>query len=54
MRVTDPREGADGPGKLYRHTGKRAQAKEHLTTATREMDMRFWLKQAEAGLREVN
>jgi class 3 adenylate cyclase/tetratricopeptide (TPR) repeat protein len=39
-----------GLGKLYRRTGKREQAHEHLTTATtmyREMDMRFWLEQAE-------
>ena len=38
-----------GLGKLYRRTGKREQAREHLTTATtmyREMDMRFWLEQA--------
>ena len=35
-----------GLGKLYRRTGHREQAQEHLTTATtmyREMDMRFWL-----------
>ena len=40
-----------GLGKLYRRTGKRDQAHEHLTTATtmyREMDMRFWLEKAEA------
>ena len=40
-----------GLGKLYQRTGARGQAREHLTTATtmyREMDMRFWLKQAEA------
>ena len=40
-----------GLGKLYWRTGKREQAREHLTTATtmyREMDMRFWLVQAEA------
>jgi predicted ATPase len=39
---------ADAP--LDRHTGKREQAQEHFTTATamyREMDMRFWLEQAE-------
>jgi tetratricopeptide (TPR) repeat protein len=39
-----------GLGKLYRGTGQRQQAQEHLTTATtmyREMDMRFWLEQAE-------
>jgi tetratricopeptide (TPR) repeat protein len=40
-----------GLGKLYRRTGNQEQACEHLTTATtmyREMDMRFWLEQAEA------
>jgi tetratricopeptide (TPR) repeat protein len=40
-----------GLGKLYRRTGQREQAREHLTTATamyREMDMRFWPEQAEA------
>jgi hypothetical protein len=40
-----------GLGKLYRRTGKSAEAREHLTTATtmyREMDMQFWLAQAEA------
>jgi hypothetical protein len=44
-----------GLGKLYRHTGKRDQAHEHLTTATtmyHEMDMRFWLEQAEAEMRD--
>src|SRR5262245_2755506 len=42
-----------GLGKLYRRTGKRDQAQEHLTIATtmyREMDMRFWLEQAEAEM----
>ena len=42
-----------GFGKLYRRTGARRQALEHLTTAAtmyREMDMRFWLTQAEAEL----
>jgi tetratricopeptide (TPR) repeat protein len=42
-----------GLGKLSRCTGKREQAREHLITATmmyREMDMRFWLDQAEAEL----
>jgi tetratricopeptide (TPR) repeat protein len=41
-----------GLGKLYRRTGEREQAQEHLTAATelyREMDMRFWLEQAEAA-----
>ena len=45
-----------GLGKLYRRTGKREQAQEHLATATtmyREMDMRFWLEQAEAARVEL-
>jgi tetratricopeptide (TPR) repeat protein len=45
-----------GLGKLYRRTGRRQQAQEHLTTTTRlfrEMDMRFWLEQAEAAMREL-
>ena len=45
-----------GLGKLYRRTGKRQEAREHLTTATtmyREMDMRYWLEQAEAEMREL-
>ena len=45
-----------GLGKLYRRTGDREQAQEHLTTATtmyREMDMRFWLEQAEAELQAL-
>lgn len=45
-----------GLGKLYRRTGKREQAQEHLTTATtmyREMGMRFWLEQAEAATKEA-
>jgi tetratricopeptide (TPR) repeat protein len=40
-----------GLGKLYARTDNREQAQEHLGTATtmyREMDMRFWLEQAEA------
>jgi tetratricopeptide (TPR) repeat protein len=43
-------------GKLNRRTGQREQAHEHLTNATtmyREMDMRFWLEQAEAELRKL-
>jgi DNA-binding SARP family transcriptional activator len=42
-----------GIGKLYRRTGKREQAHEHLTTATtmyREMGMTYWLEQAEAEM----
>ena len=45
-----------GLGKLYRRTGKPVQAQERLTTATtmyREMEMRFWLEQAEMELRAV-
>jgi hypothetical protein len=41
-----------GLGKLYRRTGQREQAHEHLTIATtlyREMDMVYWLEQTEAG-----
>jgi tetratricopeptide (TPR) repeat protein len=46
-----------GLGKLYAHTGKREQARQHLTTATtmyRGMDMRFWLDQAAVEERELN
>jgi tetratricopeptide (TPR) repeat protein/MoxR-like ATPase len=45
-----------GLGKLYRRTGKGQEAQEHFGTATamyREMDMRFWLEQAEAEKREL-
>jgi class 3 adenylate cyclase/tetratricopeptide (TPR) repeat protein len=45
-----------GLGKLYRRTGKREQAQEHLTTATtmyREMDMRFWREKTEAEMKEL-
>jgi tetratricopeptide (TPR) repeat protein len=40
-----------GLGKLYRRTGQREQAREHLSTATtmyREMGMTYWLEKAEA------
>jgi len=40
-------------GKLHKRTGRHQQAKEQLSAATaryREMDMRFWLEQAEAEL----
>jgi class 3 adenylate cyclase/tetratricopeptide (TPR) repeat protein len=43
-------------GKLFRKTDQQDQVREHLTTATtmyREMDMRFWLDQAEAEIREL-
>jgi len=39
-----------GLGRLYRRTGQREQAQEHLTTATtmyREMGMTYWLEKAE-------
>jgi len=42
-----------GLGRLYRRTGNREQAQEHLTTATAmygKMDMRFWLERAQAEL----
>jgi hypothetical protein len=42
-----------GLGKLYRGAGRRDPAQEHLRAATamyREMDMRFWLEQAEGQL----
>ncbi len=45
-----------GFGKLCRRAGKRQEAQEHMTTATtmyREMDMRFWLEQAEAEMRQL-
>jgi class 3 adenylate cyclase/tetratricopeptide (TPR) repeat protein len=41
-------------GKLLRNAGQQGQAREHLASATtmyREMDMRFWLDQAEATVR---
>ncbi|HEY7365993.1 MAG TPA: adenylate/guanylate cyclase domain-containing protein [Methylomirabilota bacterium] len=41
-----------GLGKLFRRTGKPDQAREHFTTAAtmyRDMDMRFWLEQADAN-----
>jgi class 3 adenylate cyclase/tetratricopeptide (TPR) repeat protein len=45
-----------GLGKLYRLTGQREQAREHLTAATTmygDMEMRFWLQQAETELKEL-
>jgi class 3 adenylate cyclase/tetratricopeptide (TPR) repeat protein len=45
-----------GLSKLYQRTGRQEQAREHLTTATamyREMDMIFYLQQAEAVTREL-
>jgi hypothetical protein len=49
-------EQGPGLGKLYRRTGKREQARGHLTAAAtmyREMDTRSWLEQAEAELMEL-
>jgi tetratricopeptide (TPR) repeat protein len=46
-----------GLGKLSRRTGKPEQAREHLTTATamyREMEMTYWLAQAERGMKELS
>src|SRR4029453_11104449 len=45
-----------GLGKLYRRTGKREQAEEHLATATtmyREMGMTYWREKAEAEMAEL-
>jgi class 3 adenylate cyclase/tetratricopeptide (TPR) repeat protein len=45
-----------GLGKVYRRTGKRAQAEEHVATATtmyREMGMTYWLEKAMAEMREL-
>ncbi len=45
-----------GLGRLYRRIDNLEQAKRHLTTATsmmQEMQMGFWLKQAEAELKNL-
>jgi hypothetical protein len=45
-----------GLGKLYRRTGKREQAQEHLATATTmygQMGMTYWLERAEAEMKEL-
>jgi len=45
-----------GPGLLYGRTGRFDEARKHLITATtmyREMDMRFWLEQVVAEMREL-
>jgi hypothetical protein len=42
-----------GLGRLYRRTGRREQAQEHLTTATAmygEMGMTYWLEKLEKGM----
>jgi tetratricopeptide (TPR) repeat protein len=46
-----------GLGMLYRRTGKRNEAQEHLTTAAamyREMSMGFWLERTEAEIKARN
>jgi hypothetical protein len=46
-----------GLGKLYTWKRQQAQAREYLETATkmsREMDMEFWLEQAEVETKAVN
>jgi tetratricopeptide (TPR) repeat protein len=46
-----------GLGKLYRRPGLRQEAQEHLATATtmyRDMDMRFWLEQAEQEVKRLS
>jgi DNA-binding SARP family transcriptional activator len=45
-----------GLGRLYRRTGKREQAQEHLTTAAtmyREMGMTYWLESGRAGMTDL-
>lgn len=45
-----------GLGKLYRCTGKREPAREHLTTATamyREVGMTYWLEKAETEMAQL-
>ena len=45
-----------GLGRLFRRAGKPKDAQEQLATATtmyRDMDMRFWLEQAEVELKEL-
>jgi tetratricopeptide (TPR) repeat protein len=45
-----------GLGKLYLRTGQREQVREHLTIATTmycDMEMRFWLEQAQEGMKEL-
>jgi hypothetical protein len=45
-----------GLGVLYRRAGTPQEAREHIRTAGTmfgEMDMRYWLEQAEAELKEL-
>jgi len=42
-----------GLGKLYRRTGKRQEAQEHVTTAStmyREMGMTYWLQETDSEM----
>ena len=46
-----------GLGAVYRRAGSRQEAREHLTTAETlfgEMEMRYWVTQAEAELKELS
>jgi len=46
-----------GLGRLYLRIGRRHEAGEHLRIGRqmyREMDMRFWLEQAEAEMKELS
>jgi hypothetical protein len=45
-----------GLGRLYLRTPKREEARQHLTEAMmmyREMDMPFWLQEAESHVRDL-
>jgi hypothetical protein len=45
-----------GLARLYQRTGRRHEAREQITAAVtmyREMDMQFWLPEAEAAMREA-
>jgi hypothetical protein len=49
-------QGHLGLGRLYRASGDRAKAEEHLGTGAtmyREMGMTFWLEKAETEVREL-
>lgn len=46
-----------GLSKLYRRTGQREHAHEHVTTAVsmyREMDMQVWLEKAETEIKGLS
>jgi len=45
-----------GLGRLHAKAGQRVEAREHLANATtlhREMDMSFWVEQAEVEMRSL-